>query len=356
ENMPRIYSITGELLPSPRMISWKLHPDQTGHDNNTMLVMQMGQFIDHDISHAPVLTDTNFSVRCCGVLPDKRLPDCFPIDIPPGDPVFSNCMEFFRSLPTMDEDGNTLNPREQKNSLTSFIDGSGVYGSDLKTYNRIRSENGKGMFLNTRLVQGQERLPLHPDPSPASCVSSNTSVSYCQLAGDNRVNEQPGLGSIHLLFHLHHNHIVRLLVDGILQKRGQPSSPQEIRKFVKESPDNMKETVFQEARKILGGIIQKITYCDWLPMILGPYLIEKFQLGCSRRSRYNPDVDPRVANSFLAAALRFGHTLIPNVYNFGDKKIHLKDSFNIPDASIRYFDNIIQCLIKEGSDEAYDRL
>ncbi|BFZ08690.1 hypothetical protein BsWGS_11729 [Bradybaena similaris] len=355
ENQPRVYSVTGDLLPSPRMVSWKLHPDQTGHDDNTMLVMQMGQFIDHDITNAPTLTGTNLSIKCCGVPPEERLPDCFPIHIPAGDPVFKDCMEFFRSTPAMDKDGDIIYPREQTNSLTSFIDGSSVYGSDPKTYRRIRSENGTGVFLNTRLVNGRERLPLHPDLGPASCVASNTSESYCQLAGDMRVNEQPGLGSIHLLFHLHHNRIVRLLVAGILQRRGQPVSAAGIAKFIQELTDTMKEKIFQETRKILGGIIQKITYCDWLPMILGPELINKFKLGCTRRSRYNPELDPRVANSFLSAALRFGHTLIPNVYNFGVKKVHLKDTFNIPDASIRYYDNIIKCLIQEGSEEAYDR-
>nr|QOW64990.1 hypothetical protein [Cepaea nemoralis] len=355
ENLPRVYSVTGQLLPSPRMVSWKLHPDQTAHDNNTMLVMQMGQFIDHDITRAPELSGRNASIKCCGVPPKERLPDCFPIDIPPGDPVFEDCMEFFRSSPAVDNDGNIIYPREQINALTSFIDGSAVYGSDLDTYTWIRSENGTGVFLNTHLVHGRERLPSHPHLGPESCVSSNTAESYCQLAGDMRVNEQPGLGSIHLLFHLHHNHIVRLLVAGILKKRGQPSSPERIAKFIQESSSALKEQIFQEVRKMLGAIIQKLTYCDWLPMILGPYLIDKFQLGCTRRSRYNSDLDPRVANSFLSAALRFGHTLIPNVYNFGDKRIHLKDTFNIPDASIRYYDNIIQCLIKEGSEEAYDR-
>uniref|UniRef100_A0A0B7BPF6 Uncharacterized protein n=1 Tax=Arion vulgaris TaxID=1028688 RepID=A0A0B7BPF6_9EUPU len=355
QNSPRIYSVTGDLLPSARMVSWKLHPDQNGTDNNTMLVMQLGQFIDHDITSAPVQTATNASIKCCEIPAEERLHDCFPIPIPDDDPVFNNCMEFYRSDPVLDQDGNIIYPREQKNSLTSFIDASGVYGSDLKTFNRIRSENGKGALLNTIFVNGKERLPVHPDKGVGMCVSSNTSESYCQLAGDTRVNEQPALGSIHLLFHLHHNHIVRLLVAGILRKRNKLSTANDVNKFISDASDDLKNKLFQESRKILGGIIQKITYCDWLPIILGPELINKFKLGCSYRSKYNPNVDPRVDNGFLTAAFRFGHTLIPNIFNFGDKKLELKDTFNIPDASIRYYDNLIQCLVKDGSDEAFDR-
>lgn len=56
----------------------------------------------------------------------------------------------------------------------------------------------------------------------------------------------------------------------------------------------------QEARKIVGAVIQKITYCEWLPIILGPELMEKYKLGCARRSKYNPYVDPRISNSFSA--------------------------------------------------------
>ena len=64
--------------------------------------------------------------------------------------------------------------------------------------------------------------------------------------------------------------------------------------------------LLQDARKIVGGVLQKITYCDWLPIILGPKLIQKFELGCEGRSHYHANVDPRVANVFLTGGSLHG--------------------------------------------------
>ena len=49
-------------LPSARAISNALTvgPERRD-DDNTVLVMQMGQFIDHDITHTP-----NHAIQCCG--------------------------------------------------------------------------------------------------------------------------------------------------------------------------------------------------------------------------------------------------------------------------------------------------
>ena len=42
----------------------------------------------------------------------------------------------------------------------------------------------------------------------------------------------------------------------------------------------------QVARKIVGGIMQRITYEEWLPAVLGPKLMEKFKLRISNRGRF----------------------------------------------------------------------
>ena len=42
----------------------------------------------------------------------------------------------------------------------------------------------------------------------------------------------------------------------------------------------------QVARKIVGGIMQRITYKEWLPAVLGPKLMEKFKLRISNRGRF----------------------------------------------------------------------
>lgn len=48
-------SVTGGELPSPRMVSTALVPDVDNPSPElTLSVMQWGQFIDHDLTHAPI--------------------------------------------------------------------------------------------------------------------------------------------------------------------------------------------------------------------------------------------------------------------------------------------------------------
>ena len=59
------------------------------------------------------------------------------------------------------------------------------------------------------------------------------------------------------------------------------------------------EQVFQVARKIVGAEIQKITYEDWLPTLIGAGRLPAY-------SGYKADVDASVASEFSAAAFRVG--------------------------------------------------
>ena len=65
--------------------------------------------------------------------------------------------------------------------------------------------------------------------------------------------------------------------------------------------------LFQETRKIIGAIHQHITYNEWLPIILGPRVLEIFELKLSPRGHfdgYNDTVNPTIANAFATAAFR----------------------------------------------------
>ena len=75
------------------------------------------------------------------------------------------------------------------------------------------------------------------------------SPSECFLAGDVRVNEQTALTVFHTMFVREHNRIAREL------KRLNPKMDD--------------DTVFKLAREIVAAEIQKITYFDYLPIILG---------------------------------------------------------------------------------------
>ena len=61
--------------------------------------------------------------------------------------------------------------------------------------------------------------------------------------------------------------------------------------------------------------MQHITFNEWLPIVLGPRVIEIFELKLlpsGYYSLYNETVNPTVSNAFGAAAFRFGHSLVKN--------------------------------------------
>jgi peroxidase len=46
---------TGQELPSARLVSTQFAEDaDTPYENFTLLVMQWGQFLDHDLTHTPI--------------------------------------------------------------------------------------------------------------------------------------------------------------------------------------------------------------------------------------------------------------------------------------------------------------
>ena len=111
----------------------------------------------------------------------------------------------------------------------------------------------------------------------------------CFLAGDVRVNEQAALASIHTLFVREHNRIAKAL------------------KVI--NPQWNGEKTYQESRKIVGALVQKITYKDWLPIAIG-------RRGVGTYRGYNPYINPGITNSFATAAFRFGHSTIRPTFDF----------------------------------------
>ena len=75
---------------------------QSKNDIDTVLVMQMGQFIDHDITHAPQFQSNGLD--CCGKDRIDRN-KCYHLNIPRNDPKWKgigDCMSFTRSLRSAD--------------------------------------------------------------------------------------------------------------------------------------------------------------------------------------------------------------------------------------------------------------
>lgn len=121
-NSPRSRAADGSPLPSARQVSITFTQDiDSPSENYTMLLMQWGQFLDHDMTHTPISRGQMGSgISCCRngreIDASLRHPDCFQIEIPRNDHMFApfgeRCMEFVRSLPAPRPECN-FGPREQ---------------------------------------------------------------------------------------------------------------------------------------------------------------------------------------------------------------------------------------------------
>ena len=185
-------------LPNARLASEQLHPDQNiPEDNLNLIVMQFGQFLDHDISLSPDHENSD----CCGNPSDKNSPnydaECYKIPVPSNDPFYlrhgQTCLEFTRTIPYCSNSGSSSSDvRENMNIITSFLDASNVYGSEKQTdfmdIHFRTYEGGKMKVNNEKLL-----------PSEGHCRAP--------IAGDIRAAENPGLTSLHALFVLSLIHI-----------------------------------------------------------------------------------------------------------------------------------------------------
>ncbi|KAK3879034.1 hypothetical protein Pcinc_016377 [Petrolisthes cinctipes] len=302
-NTPRFRAQSGARLPSPRTVSSQVILDRDSiYDNFTLLIMQWGQFLDHDITHTPITKGMNMSdITCCSKGQQRDLrelhPDCMPILIPETDSFYAKfgqkCMEFVRSMPAVRPKCN-FGPREQMNQITSYLDASNVYGSNLKEMRELRTNTG-GLLKDSNTAR--HLLP----PKPSEC-RDNTGQHFCFLAGDSRVNEQPQLAVMHTIWMRQHNKLARELAAL--------------------NPGWNDEVLYQEARRIVAAQMQHITYHEYLPIILGRRFMETFGL-VPRKSGYSPgyrkDIDSTITNAFATAAFRYGHTLISGSMKMFDK-------------------------------------
>ncbi|XP_046571262.1 myeloperoxidase-like [Haliotis rubra] len=292
-------------LPSARLVSTTVHTPSTNADRHasyTHMLMQWGQFLDHDITSTPTQQLSGSyggsSIGCCHsvVHRGKRAaafvqpsvinrPQCFPIVIPQPDRHFkSTCMNFVRSVQVANADCQSV-PVEQLNQITAYIDASNVYGSSQTEQNKLRT------FVNGQLKMKSPHLPAD---SQRSCTTPN-SPNYCFLAGDHRVNENPTLQSTHTIFAKEHNRIAAKL------------------KALNCHWND--EKLFQESRRIVGAIAQKITYGEYLPIIMGKQAMIKYGLaiigsGSTYANVYSTTTDASIRNAFATAAFRMGHSMI----------------------------------------------
>ena len=315
--------------PSPRKISFTLMRDLEVESNKlTHMFMQWGQFLDHDMDLSPMFSEDECS---CNVT-DR----CQPIPVDHNDGVYGRnsshkgrCLKFTRSIPACrcPEHDSEL-PRNQINQITSYIDASNVYGSTDELSARLRLFAGGLLKQGGRTHSSKGNLPFQ-DEKP-----DKGDLNFFE-AGDERANEQVGLTIMHTIWMREHNRIARYL--GRL------------------NPCWGDDKLYHETRKIVGAMVQAVTYNEFIPQLFG----SQYQTYIPKYRYYNPFVDSTIPNEFATAAYRFGHSLVQpfllrldkNFKSVPEGPISLVDAFFNPNA---YFksngtDPILRGLLVENA-------
>ena len=308
--------------PSARLVSDTTVVDRVVNDSeHTHLIMQFGQFMDHDLNLAVEFEEQDCDLDTCE--PGNI---CAPIKVPNDDEDFGEgtahngrCHAFQRTVPACEETNYGFSPRQQVNELTQYIDASNVYGSTVARANFLREFNGGRMNMS----EGNN-LPRQPPCAPVE--ESNGHVVYgmtdccpddfeenqaCYVGGDVRAIEMVQLTVIHTIFLREHNRVAKAL-SGV-------------------NPHWQDERLYTEARNIVIAEMQHITFNEYLPALFGQTF--DYLIGCYYG--YNAEADSSIPNGFATAAYRFGHSQIQPIIERLDENfetiaagpLNLRDSF-----------------------------
>ncbi|MFK8057717.1 MAG: peroxidase family protein [Saprospiraceae bacterium] len=305
-------------MPNPRAISNEifdqLSPKPSSQNLND-LWWSFGQFVDHDIA-----LSENSPVEFMGIA------------VPAGDPAFDPNGTGGAMIPMMRSAGtpDATGVRRYENTITAFVDGSNVYGSDQARADYLRSFEGGKLRVNAgnippfNTLNGEYGAPIDPD-APVMERSSGGAAKFL-ICGDVRANENSLLASIHTLWVREHNRLCDSLVNTF--------------------PGSSDEELYQHARMLVGAQLQQIVFAEWLPALgveLDPYF------------GYDSDVNPGISNEFAAAGFRFGHTLVSSELKLVDElgfelpssPLSLSDVFFDPIAVIQQ--NGVEALLRGAS-------
>ena len=171
-------------------------------------------------------------------------------------------------------------PREQVNTISSYIDGWAVYGGTDERLDWLRNGSLDGDPTNNdaALISVDGYLPTaaaRPDAAAPDVDLMGrlfADPTDAVIAGDVRVNENIGLTAVQTLFVREHNRIVAAL-----------------------PADLDEQTKFDIARRVVIGLQQYITYTEFLPSM---------GVDLDAYDGYDPTVDPTITNEFATVGYR----------------------------------------------------
>jgi len=275
DGLPIPFDVSRKLMTNEKEdLSWDKESRIVDPDLSQVF-MQMGQFLTHDITQAAF---ENLLPGDCKK--QKHSKFCRSFVSSRKDRFFFASLRIDANMCASRKDSDLI-LTEQVNGYSAFIDATTVYADNKNSdqHKKCRGEHGK-------MENGQ--------------------------CGDFRCRVTPLLRACHFLFVAEHNRIVNGLIKaGMNLQRDYNGIKGE-------------EVIYQIARKIVIAEIQSIVYGDWLPLLIGPTYMKRFELEVkSSASVYDPQVNPGMYNEFTTAAFRFGHSAIPGLYNARGKMKHL---------------------------------
>jgi len=270
--------------PDPRVVSNRIFNDTSQNlffeNGVTQWAFVWGQFLDH-----------TFGLR------EADGGEETPLSFDQSDPLeeFVNDMgaiEFSRS-PAAPGTGEE-SPREQLNTVSSYIDAWAVYGGSAERLEWLREGPVDGDLSNNSaylLLTEDGYLPAVTARGDSSTAPDMElmgrlmgSPDDAVVAGDVRANENMALTAVHTLFAREHNRIVSMLPGDLAE-----------------------ELKFQIARALVIAEQQYITYTQFLP---AP------GVDLDRYEGYDSEVNAGLSNEFAAAAYR-AHSMIHGEFDVG---------------------------------------
>ncbi|KAJ8969968.1 hypothetical protein NQ317_008531 [Molorchus minor] len=228
-------SVTTHTLPSPLDVASTLQTNPaTAHDSVTALLGAWSELLLHDLASTGNLR----SQDCCSENA-KNNKECY------GMVGNGQCLEYMRSLPSVDMDTCNFAFRNQMNLATSFLDGSALYGNTAQQVENLRT-------YDAGLV------------NVSACSSCRTNALYSAILRE-------------------HNRVAINLAE-----------------LNRHWPD---EVLFRESKRVVTAELQHITYNEYLPIILGEESIVHSELELKTHGRFSKYSSARKAGVYNEVAI-----------------------------------------------------